>query len=180
QDTDLAIKARWYHDHGHMNLKGIPRGLDKAGMTGFNYRMSELNAVIGKVQLGKLDHIVAESGARYAVLNGGVTTPALKHRAVPKQAQPAYDTVIFEIADAALRDRVIALLGDMGFGTKNLPDAMNWHCSVFWDHMGFDTRTPAALDTLARLERQVAIPVVLGRSVQDYADLAVALNDLAA
>ena len=22
----------------------------------------------------------------------------------------------------------------MKFGTKNLPDAMEWHCSYFWDH----------------------------------------------
>jgi len=56
---------------------------------------------------------------------------------------------------------------------------MNWHCSVFWDHMGFDTRTPAAMETLALLERQIAIPVVLGRTVEDYAALADALNALA-
>ena len=22
----------------------------------------------------------------------------------------------------------------MGFGTKNLPDAIKWHCSYFWPH----------------------------------------------
>ena len=179
QNPDMATKARWYHDHGHMNLEGIPRGLDRAGITGFNYRMSELNAVVGKAQLAKLDYIVSESGLRYQALNTGVTATAFQHRAVPDGAEPAFDTVIFEVADTDLRDRAIALLGDMGFGTKNLPDAMNWHCSVFWDHMGFDTRTPAALDTLALLERQIAIPVVLGRSVDDYTALAQALNALA-
>lgn len=179
QNADMATKARWYHDHGHMNLEGVPRGLDKAGMTGFNYRMSELNAVIGKVQLGKLDYIVTQSKARYEALNDGITAQALQKRAIPAKAEPAFDTVIFEIADDDLRVKVISLLGEMGFGTKNLPDAMNWHCSVFWDHMGFDTRSPVALDTLARLERQVAIPVVLGRSVDDYAQLAAALNALA-
>ena len=179
QNPDMATKARWYHDHGHMNLEGIPRGLDRAGITGFNYRMSELNAVVGKAQLAKLDYIVSESGLRYQALNTGVTAAAFQHRAVPDGAEPAFDTVIFEVADTDLRDRAIALLGDMGFGTKNLPDAMNWHCSVFWDHMGFDTRTPAALDTLALLERQIAIPVVLGRSVDDYTALAQALNALA-
>ena len=46
--------------------------------------------------------------------------------------------------------------------------------------MGFDTRTRAQLDTLALLERQVAIPIVLGRPVEDYAALADALNALAA
>ncbi len=57
---------------------------------------------------------------------------------------------------------------------------MNWHCSVYWDHMGFDTRTPAQLETLAMLERQVAIPVTLGKSVDDFAKLAAAINGLSA
>ena len=179
QDADMAVNARQYHDHGHMNLPDLPRGLDKAGMTGFNYRMSELNAVIGQVQLKKLDYICAQSGLRYAALSDGLTADAYIKRAIPSKAQPAYDTFIVQVDDADLRARAIALLGEMGFGTKNLPDAMNWHCSVYWDHMGFDTRTPAQLDTLALLEKQIAIPVTLGNEPAAYAALAQALNDLA-
>ena len=44
--------------------------------------------------------------------------------------------------------------------------------------MGFDTRTEAALDTQALLLRQIAIPIVLGKSVKDYADLAAACEEL--
>ncbi|AXX97947.1 DegT/DnrJ/EryC1/StrS family aminotransferase [Profundibacter amoris] len=177
-DEKMAVTARQYHDHGHMNLPDIPRGLDRAGVAGFNYRMSELNAVVGKVQLKKLDYIVAESGKRYKALDQGITSGVYKKRAVPEGAEPAYDTYIVEVADAQIREHAIQLLGDMGFGTKNLPDAMNWHCSVFWDHMGFDTKTQAQLDTLALLERQIAIPVMLGKPVEDFAELAVALNGL--
>ena len=32
--------CRSYHDHGHMLLRGISRGNDKAAMPGFNYRMT--------------------------------------------------------------------------------------------------------------------------------------------
>ncbi len=177
-DTDIAVKARQYHDHGHINLPGVGRGLDRAGMTGFNYRMSELNAVVGKVQLKKLDFITAESGKRYDALDQGITAAAYKKRAIPPQATPAFDTYIVEVNDAQIREHAIQKLGELGFGTKNLPDAMNWHCSVFWDHMGFDSRTPAQLETLALLERQVAIPVTLGKSVEDFAALATALNEL--
>jgi len=177
-DEKMAVTARQYHDHGHMNLPDIPRGLDRAGVAGFNYRMSELNAVVGKVQLKKLEYIVAESGKRYKALDQGITSGVYKKRAVPEGAEPAYDTYIVEVADAQIREHAIQLLGDMGFGTKNLPDAMNWHCSVFWDHMGFDTKTKAQLDTLALLERQIAIPVMLGKSVDEFAELAVALNGL--
>jgi 8-amino-3,8-dideoxy-alpha-D-manno-octulosonate transaminase len=177
-DAALAVKARQYHDHGHMNLPGIGRGLDRAGITGFNYRMSELNAVVGKVQLKKLEYITVESGKRYNALDQGISAPAYKKRSIPPQATPAYDTFVVEVADDQIREHAIQTLGDMGFGTKNLPDAMNWHCSVFWDHMDFDTRTPAQLDTLALLERQIAIPVTLGKSVEDFAALADALNGL--
>jgi len=178
QDKELAIKARQYHDHGHINLPDIPRGQDRAGITGFNYRMSELNAVIGKVQLKKLDYIIAETGKRFQALDKEITATAYKKRVIPDQVIPAYDTYIIEVNDTDLRDRTIALLGKMGFGTKNLPDAMNWHCSVYWGHMGFDTQTPAQLQTLAMLERQVAIPVMLGKSVEDFTALADALNGL--
>lgn len=177
-DEKMAITARQYHDHGHMNLPDIPRGLDRAGVAGFNYRMSELNAVVGKVQLKKLEYIVAESGKRYKALDQGITSDVYRKRTVPEGAEPAYDTYIVEVADAQIREHAIQLLGDMGFGTKNLPDAMNWHCSVYWDHMGFDTKTQAQLDTLALLERQIAIPVMLGKPVEDFAELAVALNGL--
>ncbi len=176
--ADMAVTARQYHDHGHMNLPDIPRGLDRAGVAGFNYRMSELSAVVGQVQLKKLEYIVAESAKRYKALDRGITSSIYKKRAVPEGAEPAYDTYIVEVADAQIREHAIQLLGDMGFGTKNLPDAMNWHCSAFWDHMGFDTKTKAQLDTLALLERQIAIPVMLGKSVDEFAELAVALNGL--
>lgn len=179
-DEDIAVAARQYHDHGHINIPGLPRGLDKAGRTGFNYRMSELNAVVGQAQLKKLDQIIEGSKGRYQALESAVTAAAFKHREIPEGATPAWDCFIMQVDDVALRDKAIALLGEQGFGTKNLPDAMNWHCSVFWDHMGFDSRTDAQLETLALLERQIAIPVVLGRPAADYAALGKALTELAA
>ena len=44
--------ARMYHDHGHKNIPDLPRGLDRAGLIGFNYRMTEISGAFGKVQLG--------------------------------------------------------------------------------------------------------------------------------
>ena len=34
---------------------------------------------------------------------------------------PAYDTYVVEVSDAQIREHAIQMLGDMGFGTKNLP-----------------------------------------------------------
>ena len=50
-----------YHDHGHQNLKKYSRGNDRAKFPGFNYRMTELQGVIGKIQLKKLDFILSEN-----------------------------------------------------------------------------------------------------------------------
>ena len=45
-----------------------------------------------------------------------------------------------EVKNKNLRDSAIALLSDMGFGTKNLPDAFNWHCAYFWEHFDKNIR----------------------------------------
>ena len=45
-------------DHGHENKKGLHRGLDKAIIRGFNFRMSEVQAAIGIEQLKKIRKIL--------------------------------------------------------------------------------------------------------------------------
>lgn len=177
---DDANTARYYHDHGHMNLPDRPRGRDKAAMPGYNCRMSELNAVVGKVQLGKLQRICDETKQRYMALHKGLAD-VLGERAYPREipanSEPTYDTYIFGTQDDALRLAVIDHLTTAGFGTKNLPDAMEWHCSVYWEHFDFDVKTPPALATQTLLLEQVAIPVMLGIEVSAYEKLG---QDLAA
>ena len=53
--------ARMYHDHGHKNIPNLPRGLDHAGLIGFNYRMTEISGAFGKVQLKKFPSILRDS-----------------------------------------------------------------------------------------------------------------------
>jgi 8-amino-3,8-dideoxy-alpha-D-manno-octulosonate transaminase len=52
----LQLKA--LRDHGHENKLGVHRGLDKALVRGFNFRMTEIQAAIGIAQLKKLDYII--------------------------------------------------------------------------------------------------------------------------
>ena len=47
--------AKEYHDHGHENNPKLPRGKDTKSIFGFNYRMTEMQAVVGKEQLKKLN-----------------------------------------------------------------------------------------------------------------------------
>ena len=54
-DEELYKLAREYHDHGHMNNPNLPRGRDTHRIHGFNFRMTEIQAVIAKAQLKKIN-----------------------------------------------------------------------------------------------------------------------------
>ena len=47
--NSLFLRARSYHDHGHEYSNDLQRGEENALLTGFNYRMTELQATIGLI-----------------------------------------------------------------------------------------------------------------------------------
>jgi len=55
---NLDKYSREYHDHGHENNPDFPRGRDTKTIFGFNYRMTEMQAAVGKVQLTKLNTLL--------------------------------------------------------------------------------------------------------------------------
>ena len=61
-----------YIDHGHMNDNNFPRGRDPKRCVGFNYRMTELQGAIGKVQLSKLDNMISQNKERYQILKNKI------------------------------------------------------------------------------------------------------------
>ena len=50
-----------YHDHGHENNPKVSRGNDTKTIYGFNYRMTEIQATIGKEQIKKLNFILQDN-----------------------------------------------------------------------------------------------------------------------
>ena len=60
-DKKLDKYARDYHDHGHELNPNFPRGEDTVKIVGFNYRMTEMQAIVGKEQLKKLNRIIKEN-----------------------------------------------------------------------------------------------------------------------
>ena len=57
-----------YSDHGHENNPKLPRGKDTSTIYGFNYRITEMQGVVGKEQLKKLDLVIKNNKKRYEIL----------------------------------------------------------------------------------------------------------------
>ena len=73
--------------------------------------------------------------------------------------------------DEVLRKKLIDILGSEGFGTKNLPDAINWHCAAYWGHALSSEQVEYAQTTRNLLHTAIAIPIWKRKSVDDYKQL---------
>tara|TARA_Y100000590_G_scaffold135594_1_gene155167 strand:- start:36480 stop:37610 length:1131 start_codon:yes stop_codon:yes gene_type:complete len=169
-DSKLDKYSREYHDHGHENNPKLPRGKDTRSIYGFNYRMTELQGAIGKVQLSKLNYIVKNNKERYISLLKGIGNK-FKLRTIPSKSQIIYDTFILFVENNHLRNKIVKYLQQNGFGTKNLPDAIAWHCAAYWDHVLEKKQTNIAMITKKKLGKAIAIPIWINKSPKDYLTL---------
>ena len=170
--------SREYHDHGHELNSKLPRGLDTKSITGFNYRMTEMQAVVGKVQLKKLDKIVKENKKRYLTIYKCLKKNKVSFREIPLSSEQIYDTLIFFIKKKNLRIKIVNILNKSGIGTKNLPDAINWHCASWWDHAITKKQIYKIKKSKFLLQTAVAIPIWLNKSVNEYKKLAIKISKI--
>ena len=166
--------CRSYHDHGHMLLKGISRGNDKAAMPGFNYRMTEMQAAVGIIQLSKLKRIISESKKRFQELEKIKST--FKTREVYKNSVPNYDTFMFK--PGKKKSKILKLLAKQKIGTKNIPGAMRWHVSYYWSHLIDNKFVLKSRKCKSILEEYIAIPILLKKNVKFYNDLTKLINKI--
>jgi 8-amino-3,8-dideoxy-alpha-D-manno-octulosonate transaminase len=159
--------AREYHDHGHELNPKYPRGMDTVKVVGFNYRMTEMQAIVGKEQLKKLDKIVSENEKRYKALEKNLKN-LFQLRDQPKNSKQIYDTLIITVKNKRIRKKIVSILNKEKFGTKNLPDAIKWHCAYFWNHALPKKQILRIKDTKIKLENSIAIPIWLRKSKKDY------------
>jgi perosamine synthetase len=122
-DPEWAVRLRRLREHG-MNVSAAERHasaqpvLESYLETGFNYRMTDIQAAVGLVQLGKLDALVArrrELAARYHDLLADV--PGLR-----PVRDPAYGTTNFQsfwvLLEHGGRDDVLAALAGAGISAR--------------------------------------------------------------
>ncbi len=135
-DKECYEKASEFSDHGHMHIEDIPRGKDPRRNPGLNYRMSELSAAVGVAQLNKIDFILSKSKEnKYKIKNRISKLSNIQMRKFADEEGSQGDTLIFslETSEKALKFEKILL--DHGFGTKILPEAIDWHFGGVWKHI---------------------------------------------
>lgn len=148
----LFAEALAVHDHGH-TYSGEGRAQEKPSTAGFNFRMTELQAAYALAQLRKLPGIITQQKKnKQAILDKGVTEERIFH------GGDAGDCIIKVFESPAIAQKVIASMKYRGVGTKNIPDALNWHFAQNWDHIFPDAKTRWN-DSAELLSRAVAIPV---------------------
>ena len=170
-NRELYLLAREYHDHGHMYNKDLPRGRDTHRIHGFNYRMTEIQAVIAKVQLEKLDYIVEKNRENYSIIESALLEiKGLKLRKIPNQCKPLCDTLIIQFDSRDIANEIVVGMQNEGLTTKNVPDAIEWHFAKYWDHM-LDSieMSKAELEKSLSvsneiIERCVALPIMVKTS----------------
>ena len=160
-----------YIDHGHMNDKTFPRGRDPKRCVGFNYRMTELQGAIGKVQLSKLNSMIANNKKRYLILKS-IIENRFSLRPLLKDAKPTYDTFMFKVSSQEIKDKILESIYSNSFSTKNIPDAMEWHCSYFWGHALDNEMVDNSKSTFDILNQYIALPISLKMPEEKYYELA--------
>jgi dTDP-4-amino-4,6-dideoxygalactose transaminase len=125
-DAELAARLRRLREHG-MNVSAADRHvaaqpvLESYLEVGFNYRMTDIQAAVGLVQLSKLDAIVArrrELAAGYQQLLAGMA--GLRAVADPPWGRTNYQSFWIELTDEfpVPRDEVLAALTAEGISPR--------------------------------------------------------------
>jgi 8-amino-3,8-dideoxy-alpha-D-manno-octulosonate transaminase len=182
-NDDAVFKyAKEYHDHGHESNPAVPRGKDTRTIYGMNYRMNEMQGAVGMAQLEKLDYIVSKNRANKAFLKSNIKKDKINFRRITDEAGDLADTLIFNFENTDLTDRFVKAFYEAGYGTKNVPDAIDWHFAGTWNQMftgvpAYKETWPTAWKRSAELlYRSVAIPVMVKSTAEDLEKQVVAIN----
>ncbi len=164
-DETIYKFCKEYHDHGHESNPAFPRGRDTRTMAGMNYRMNEMQGAVGMAQLEKLDTILAANRNNKNYLEKHIQADKIIFRRLTDASGDLSDTLIFNFETQAQALKFVDLYKVAGYGTKNIPDAIDWHFAGTWNHMFADV--PRYRDTWktewqrseALLYRSVALPI---------------------
>jgi len=164
----VYLRAREYSDHGHEQNPKFPRGEDTRTMWGFNYKVTEMQGAVALAQLKKLEMVLeAQRRNKKRIKDGIKDVPGIEFRELPDAKGDAGDTLIFFVENREKAHAFAQQYAKMGFGTKNLPDAINWHYAGTWYHMFNDKQyknknlEEVWKQSTSYLRRAIAIPILV-------------------
>lgn len=135
-DKEIYDRAAEFSDHGHMHVPGLPRGKDPRRAKGLNLRISEVTAAIGIAQLSKIELILSGSKNNKKRIKEGIRhLENIVLRPFSDEEGSQGDTLIFRVRDREAALSFEAHLMEHGFGTKILPEALDWHYAGVWGHL---------------------------------------------
>jgi dTDP-4-amino-4,6-dideoxygalactose transaminase len=125
-DTEVAVRLRRLREHG-MDISAAKRHASAQPViehyveTGYNYRMTDIQAAVGLVQLGKLGRMIArrrELAQRYHELLADV--PGLETVQDPEYGRTNYQSfwVLLPADFPVARDELLRLLADNGISAR--------------------------------------------------------------
>jgi dTDP-4-amino-4,6-dideoxygalactose transaminase len=124
-DSGLAGRLRALRNHGQDPAAPSPDFI----MPGFNCRMTEFQAALGRSQMAKLDRIVAARRQLAVSYNRLLKNTSVQTPAVQEDSQPVYQSyvVLLDNEDRHRRDELVVRLREEGIettiGTCHMPMA---------------------------------------------------------
>lgn len=177
-NEDIYLRAREYSDHGHEQNPDFPRGEDTRKAWGFNYKITELQGAIGLAQLKKLDFILKKQKENKTIIKQAISGVSnVEFRELPDSDGDASDALIFFVESQEKAKKFAGLLKERGLGTKNLPDAINWHFAGTWSHIF----SPKELDfpqSESILKRAIAVPIMVVMTDEDIYKIISAIKEI--
>ena len=125
----------------------------------------------------KLNFILSENKKRYEVLNKNLSD-FFKIRKIEKNSTQNYETFIIIENNSKIRKKILNILSKNDFGTRNLPDAIKWHCSYFWKRAVGKKGVKNSLSTNKLLKTCIAIQIWLSKDLKDYQKLSDLISKL--
>ncbi len=157
-DDGLADRLRRLRNHG-MGLD--PDGARSFTMAGWNFRMSEMHAAIGLVQVGRLEGLLADRrriAAGYSERLGHLRGRGLELPAIAPGVVPTWQSYVVRVPDDTTAATVIGSLREKGVQASIGAQALRAE-PAYRDLPGCSEPMPGASDAMLRA---VALPVPPG------------------
>ncbi|MCX6706689.1 MAG: DegT/DnrJ/EryC1/StrS family aminotransferase, partial [Candidatus Woesearchaeota archaeon] len=186
-DSSIFLRSREYSDHGHEYNPKFPRGEDTRATWGFNYKVTELHGAIGLAQLKKMDYVLQKQQENKKKIKDGLKDiKNIEFREIPDAEGDAGDTLIFFLETREKAKKFAELLSKKGIGTKNLPDAINWHFAGTWTHIFKDypeykgkNLEDVWKQSSGLLRRAIAIPILVKMTPEQISSITAEIRQTA-